>query len=139
MSNFQIYTFNPLYSQFSTNMFDENFKLEDFGLPFDYELLENIEDIFDELEEVDVELQIEVEDQVEFEQLELIEVQVKCELENITPWCRIPSKNLETRKQKIDRYLYKKSRRCWGKNFSYDIRSKFAVTRPRYKGRFIKK
>ena len=74
--------------------FDENFKLEDFGLPFDYELLENIEDIFNEIEEVDIELQIEVEDQVELE-VKKLELKVK-QLDEITPWC---SKQIEVEDQ----------------------------------------
>ena len=41
---------------------------------------------------------------------------------------------LETRKQKIDRYLLKKKRR----QYSYETRKKVAKKRPRHKGKFIK-
>lgn len=47
------------------------------------------------------------------------------------------TKYSETRQDKIDRYLYKKKRRCWNRGQRYEIRQRFANSRPRYKGRFL--
>ena len=47
------------------------------------------------------------------------------------------NKSGETRQQKIDRYMYKRTRRCWNSTKGYEIRSRFANSRPRHKGRFL--
>ena len=44
---------------------------------------------------------------------------------------------LETRSQKVNRYLRKKMRRKWSKKINYHSRKKVADTRPRFKGRFV--
>ena len=55
-----------------------------------------------------------------------------------TPLCKIESKNSESREEKIQRYLSKRKRRCWGDNqVTFKSRKKFANKRPRYKGRFV--
>ena len=46
-------------------------------------------------------------------------------------------KSVETRQQKIERYLYKRKRRCWNRKKRYEVRQSFANARPRHKGRFI--
>lgn len=46
-------------------------------------------------------------------------------------------KKKKIRKQKVARYLEKKSRRRWCKGVSYKVRHDFAKVRPRYKGRFL--
>lgn len=46
---------------------------------------------------------------------------------------------VEERRQKIDRYLLKRSRRVWEKTIKYSVRKHFAESRPRVGGRFIPK
>eukprot|EP00743_Colponemidia_sp_Colp-15_P000148 GILK01000170.1.p1 GENE.GILK01000170.1~~GILK01000170.1.p1 ORF type:complete len:336 (+),score=34.35 GILK01000170.1:139-1008(+) len=45
----------------------------------------------------------------------------------------------EARRRRILRFLEKRARRVWDKKISYDCRKKLADTRPRIKGRFVKK
>nr|CCA20489.1 conserved hypothetical protein [Albugo laibachii Nc14] len=43
------------------------------------------------------------------------------------------------RKKRIERFLEKRKRRVWAKKVDYDVRKKFANSRLRVKGRFVKK
>lgn len=45
----------------------------------------------------------------------------------------------EQRRERVDRYLAKKKRRIWNRRISYDCRKRFADTRVRVHGRFIRK
>lgn len=45
----------------------------------------------------------------------------------------------EARKQRIERFLEKRSKRVWTKRVKYDVRKNFADSRIRVKGRFVKK
>ena len=44
----------------------------------------------------------------------------------------------KTRKKRIKRFLEKRSRRRWTKRVEYVVRKKFADSRARWKGRFVK-
>jgi hypothetical protein len=45
----------------------------------------------------------------------------------------------ESRRQRIAKFLEKRSRRVWTKKVKYDVRKNFADSRLRVKGRFVKK
>lgn len=45
----------------------------------------------------------------------------------------------ESRRQRIQKFLEKRSRRVWTKKVKYDVRKNFADSRLRVKGRFVKK
>lgn len=80
---------------------------------------------FDYIDLVDMNLIVEEKKVEKIEKIEKIDVEPE------------KRKVTETRQQKIDRYLYKKKRRCWNRTKGYVIRQEFANARPRYKGRFL--
>lgn len=51
----------------------------------------------------------------------------------------IGSYSPEARKKRIERFMEKRKRRVWAKKVDYDVRKKFANSRLRVKGRFVKK
>ena len=89
---------------------------------------------FDYIDLVDMNLIVGEKEKVE--KIEKIDVEDKVVEDEVVVKQR---KVTETRQQKIDRYLYKKKRRCWNGTKGYVIRQEFANSRARYKGRFIKK
>ena len=45
----------------------------------------------------------------------------------------------ESRRERIAKFLEKRTRRVWTKKVKYDVRKNFADSRVRVKGRFVKK
>ena len=91
-----------------------------------------------EVEEYDLEVfGIEIKPE-EYEVQEMIDEESKDTYTMKTPLCKIESKNSESREEKIQRYLSKRKRRCWGDDqVTFQSRKNVANKRPRYKGRFV--
>ena len=157
-----IYFSTPFWSQ------SMRIVVMDFNISFDMDAFEfDVEKIFEDevtevqFEDIDqeiheilhqevidvLELQFESKQEVEEYDLEVFGIEIKPEEyevqemideESKDTYTKIESKNSESREEKIQRYLSKRKRRCWGDDqVTFQSRKNVANKRPRYKGRFV--